>query len=58
MNVARTRLPYSYFLAEREGFEPSVAFTTHDFQSCAFDHSATSPIFGVYWRREWDSNPR
>jgi hypothetical protein len=30
-------------LAEREGFEPSVPFDTHDFQSCTFDHSVTSP---------------
>ena len=31
-------------MAEREGFEPSVRFgRTHDFQSCAFDHSAISP---------------
>ena len=31
-------------LAEREGFEPSVPTrSTQDFQSCAFDHSATSP---------------
>jgi hypothetical protein len=29
---------------EREGFEPSVPFGTHDFQSCAFDHSAISPL--------------
>ncbi len=31
-------------LADREGFEPSVRFRrTHDFQSCAFDHSAIYP---------------
>jgi hypothetical protein len=30
-------------LAEREGFEPSIRCRIHDFQSCAFDHSATSP---------------
>ena len=30
-------------MAEREGFEPSVACTTHDFQSCTFSHSVTSP---------------
>ena len=30
-------------LAEREGFEPSVACTTHDFQSCTFSLSVTSP---------------
>ena len=32
-------------MADREGFEPSVRFRrTHDFQSCAFDHSAIYPI--------------
>ena len=30
-------------MAEREGFEPSVSFPTHDFQSSTIDHSATSP---------------
>ena len=30
-------------LAERKGFEPPVPFGTHDFQSCTFDHSVTSP---------------
>ncbi len=31
-------------MAEREGFEPSRPFWgLHDFESCAFDHSATSP---------------
>src|SRR4051812_42288017 len=28
---------------EREGFEPSERCRSHDFQSCAFDHSAISP---------------
>jgi cephalosporin-C deacetylase len=28
---------------EREGFEPSEPHGSHDFQSCAFDHSAISP---------------
>ena len=31
-------------VAERVGFEPTVGgHPTHDFQSCAFDHSAISP---------------
>jgi hypothetical protein len=31
-------------LAEREGFEPSIRFCRiHDFQSCSFDRSDTSP---------------
>ena len=30
--------------AEGEGFEPSVPFSTHDFQSCTFGHSVTPPM--------------
>ena len=30
-------------VAEREGFEPSVGLTTHAFQACALNRSATSP---------------
>ena len=30
-------------VAEGEGFEPSVPFSTHDFQSCTFGHSVTPP---------------
>lgn len=31
-------------MAESQGFEPWVRdYRTHDFQSCAFDHSANSP---------------
>ena len=33
----------SDIIAERVGFEPTVRFRTHDFQSCTFDHSVTSP---------------
>jgi hypothetical protein len=33
-------------LAEREGFEPSVPCGTHDFQSCTFGLSVTSPQVG------------
>ena len=29
--------------AEGEGFEPSVPFSTHDFQSCTFGHSVIPP---------------
>lgn len=33
-----------FSLAESQGFEPWVRdYRTHDFQSCAFDHSANSP---------------
>ena len=31
------------FLAEREGFEPPVPFSTTVFKTAAFDHSAISP---------------
>ncbi len=32
--------------AEREGFEPSIPlWSIHTFQACAFDHSATSPLY-------------
>ncbi len=38
----------SFFMAEREGFEPSVRdYRTHDFQSCALDqlsHLSTTYI--------------
>ena len=33
---------YMNFMAERKGFEPSMSCPIHEFQSCAFDHSATS----------------
>ena len=33
-------------MAEREGFEPSEGYKpSHDFESCAFNRSATSPVF-------------
>lgn len=45
--IRKKTLQTSVFLikmADREGFEPSVRFgRTHDFQSCAFDHSAIYP---------------
>ena len=31
------------YMAEKEGFEPSIRCRIHTFQACAFDHSATSP---------------
>jgi hypothetical protein len=35
----------TWFVAEREGFEPSVPILvgTHDFQSCPFGRSGISP---------------
>jgi hypothetical protein len=48
--------------AEEVGFEPTKAFTLHDFQSCSLDHYETPPCGGMMMfharRREWDSNPR
>ena len=39
----RTQKAVSYSMAESEGFEPSERdYRSHDFQSCAFDHSANS----------------
>ena len=39
-------------MAEREGFEPSVLETsTPDFESGAFDHSATFPGYCCAWSR-------
>jgi hypothetical protein len=36
-----------FFLAEGEGFEPSVRFRTLDFESSTIDHSATLPETGL-----------
>ena len=33
-----------YFLAEARGFEPPRHCCPHDFESCAFNHSATLPL--------------
>lgn len=33
---------YANELAQRTGFEPADAFTSHDFQSCSFDRSDIS----------------
>ena len=44
-------------LADGEGFEPSVPFSTHAFQACTIDHSVTHPerstniVAAVYDRR-------
>ena len=47
-------------LAEQEGFEPSIRETRiPDFESGAFDHSATAPGLMVsLWCEAQDSNPR
>ena len=34
---------YFIFMAEARGFEPPRPFGPHDFESCAFNHSATLP---------------
>ena len=38
---------FSLCLAEKRGFEPPLGLTKHDFESCAFNHSATSPYWGI-----------
>ncbi len=44
------------YLAEREGFEPSVrGYRTPDFESGTFDHSATSPGRAFYQQLLIDS---
>ena len=37
-------LKQNQFIAEDEGFEPSVGFPTHAFQACALGHYANPPI--------------
>ncbi len=34
-------------MAQRTGFEPADACTSHDFQSCSFDHSDIS-AYNIY----------
>ena len=43
-----SRAVLSYILAEREGFEPSIACAIHTFQACSFSHSDTSPERPLY----------
>ncbi len=45
LNVKPLESPVNQgYLAEREGFEPSIRYNRiPDFESGAFDHSATSP---------------
>ena len=38
-----TKCHAHFYLAEREGFEPSKSFPLHTFQACSFDRSDTSP---------------
>ncbi len=39
------QIPVSHFLAEDEGFEPPVPFSTLRFECSAFNHSANPPYF-------------
>src|SRR5215217_7486495 len=42
--MATRRWPFSYFLAERGGFEPPVGYEPiHAFQACDLNHSSISP---------------
>ena len=36
------------YMAEREGFEPSIRCRIHTFQACSFSHSDTSPETWIY----------
>ena len=38
----------NYKLTERVGFEPTNSYLLNDFESFAFDHSATSPAVYKY----------
>ncbi len=42
-----TRQAILFYLAVREGFEPSIRCRIHTFQACSFSHSDTSPNFGL-----------
>lgn len=44
---ANTRVIFT-INSEDMGFEPTVPFSTHPFQGCAFDHSANLPDEKVY----------
>ena len=46
------RTSKNYKLTERVGFEPTNSFLLNDFESFAFDHSATSPPVYKYARNE------
>ena len=43
-------MDFYYKMAETEGFEPSVAFTTQPFQDCTLSRSDKSPIALIYYR--------
>ena len=38
------QVSFLFFLAEARGFEPPRHCCPHDFESCAFNHSATLPL--------------
>jgi hypothetical protein len=42
----------SFFLAEREGFEPSVSYPTPLFESGQFNHSCTSPYSLLFYHEK------
>ncbi len=48
----RNKLFQCFYLAESQGFEPwRRSSRLHDFQSCAFDHSANSPNIELFSQR-------
>ena len=56
-NIQDTMLCIEDRPAEREGFEPSVLLSTHDFQSCTFGLSVTSPVSGIRALLTTNKNP-
>ena len=54
-NKNETRwVSFLFFLAEARGFEPPRHCCPHDFESCAFNHSATLPLLILSHKREED----
>ena len=46
--IYRNFLCFTFFPAERRGFEPRIPFWgIHAFQACLFNHSSTSPFRGA-----------
>ena len=52
------RIPYLEKMAEEEGFEPPRPFGPHDFESCAFNHSAIPPCVETRSQKLFTSSHR
>ena len=46
--ATRDKIEKITLMAEERGFEPPLSFPKHDFESCAFNHSATLPWILLY----------